>query len=62
MNQAQGYYAFTTWEQDEGNGICPSCKVSEAHTQRKQDVLVDIHVSPSTNIEQNSDSTELIPL
>ena len=55
-NQTQGYYAFTTWEQDEGNGICPSCKVSEVHTQQKQDVLVEIDVSPSTDIEQNIDS------
>lgn len=41
------YYHFTTWEQDEGNGVCPSCTVSEVHSQRMQEVLVEIDVSGS---------------
>ncbi len=38
-------YEFTTWEQDEGNGECPSCEVSEVHTKRVQNVLVEIDVA-----------------
>ena len=37
-------YNFTTWEQDEGNGICPSCSVRERHDELKQEVIVDISV------------------
>ena len=54
-SQKEGYYAFTTWEQDEGNGICPSCQVSEVHTERKQDVFVEFGVSPATEAEHTND-------
>jgi hypothetical protein len=38
-------YPFTSWERDEGNGICPACTVSETHSDREQTVLIDIGVS-----------------
>ncbi len=41
-----GKYAFTTWEQDEGNGLCPSCTVRENHVQNIQTVNIDISVAP----------------
>ena len=37
-------YNFTTWEEDEGNGTCPSCSVRERHTELSQEVLIDISV------------------
>lgn len=37
-------YPFTTWERDEGNGKCPSCDVSEQHTDDQQQVRIDIAV------------------
>jgi hypothetical protein len=45
------YYNFTTWEQDEGNGMCPSCQVSEVHTYQNQDVFIqiDVHVDDYDN-------------
>lgn len=46
--QTDGYYDFATWQQDEGNGVCPSCTVSEVHTQRIQEVFVEIDVSGSS--------------
>ena len=47
--ESKGYYDFTTWEQDEGNGMCPSCKVSEVHTQQIQEVFVEINISSSSS-------------
>ena len=38
------YFPFTTWERDEGNGVCPSCRVRESHTDRIQTVGIDIRV------------------
>lgn len=46
-NWKDSYYDFTTWEQDEGNGVCPSCTVSEVHTPRMQEVFVEIEVAGS---------------
>lgn len=44
FSKNDNYYDFTTWERDEGNGVCPSCKVSEVHTHRTQKVFVEIDV------------------
>lgn len=41
-------YDFTTWEEDEGNGHCPSCKVDERHTPTTQNV--DIRISVQSDI------------
>ena len=38
------YYNFTTWEQDEGNGICPSCTIHERHDEIQQEVIINISV------------------
>jgi hypothetical protein len=40
------YYPFTRWEVDEGNGKCPSAKITESHTQQEQYLRIDIDVSP----------------
>jgi hypothetical protein len=45
LQPSANLYPFASWERDEGNGICPSCKVSETHTDRVQTVLIDIGVS-----------------
>jgi hypothetical protein len=52
-------YPFTTWEQDEGNGKCPSSIVRERHDKYTQEVLIDIvvapllqHPSPDANLEE----------
>lgn len=42
------YYDFTTWEQDEGNGVCPSCSVNVSHTADTQHVDIEIHVNATT--------------
>jgi hypothetical protein len=53
------YYNFTTWEQDEGNGMCPSCQVSEVHTYQTQDVFIqiDVHVDDYDNNYKNATTT-----
>lgn len=43
-----GYYDFTSWEQDEGNGYCPSTVVKESHSFSNQTVGIDISVHPTT--------------
>ena len=50
-NDRHQYYDFTTWEEDEGNGRCPSCIVKERHTCTKQTVMVKISVSPDSFLE-----------
>jgi len=51
------YYDFTTWERDEGNGVCPSIKVSEIHTQRTQEVFVEIDVACSVGLVTKTETT-----
>ena len=52
------YYDFTTWERDEGNGVCPSCKVSEIHTHRTQEIFVEIDVTGSDSLVAKTESTK----
>ena len=40
-----GLYDFISWERDEGNGKCPSCKVTEAHNKQFQNVKIEIDVA-----------------
>jgi hypothetical protein len=51
------YYDFTTRERDEGNGVCPSYKVSEIHTQRTQEVFVEIDVAGSDGLVTKTQTT-----
>ncbi|KAG7359079.1 hypothetical protein IV203_015668 [Nitzschia inconspicua] len=44
QEHSHAYYDFTTWEQDEGNGICPSCRVEEHHSRDTQQVNIEIQV------------------
>jgi len=52
-NDRHEYYNFTTWEEDEGNGRCPSCIVKERHTYNEQTIMVEISVSPSSTLEKD---------
>lgn len=45
-SSGSSYYDFTSWEEDEGNGQCPSCRVVEQHTDETQTVMVEISVIP----------------
>jgi hypothetical protein len=47
-------YPFTTWERDEGNGQCPSCKVSETHNDTVQEVHIDIHMDHQKEEEEST--------
>jgi hypothetical protein len=49
-----GLYNFTSWERDEGNGKCPSCKVTESHDDQVQDVQIEIDITPPTMIHQKA--------
>jgi len=53
-------YEFTTWEQDEGNGGCPSCEVTEAHTEQVQEVMVQIDVSASNSATTKTRETATV--
>jgi hypothetical protein len=44
--QSRLLYNFSTWERDEGNGNCPSCRVKEYHDDQIQKVRIAIGVSP----------------
>jgi len=51
-------YEFVSWEEDEGNGTCPSCKVMETHDQQFQNVTIEIDVvatmdQPATMDQRN---------
>mmetsp|Transcript_6136 Transcript_6136/g.13253 ORF Transcript_6136/g.13253 Transcript_6136/m.13253 type:complete len:173 (+) Transcript_6136:301-819(+) len=50
------YYEFTTWERDEGNGICPSCQVSEVQSLQRQTVFVEIDVAINESSKYLSNS------
>ena len=44
-NNNNTFFNFiSSWEQDEGNGICPSCTVQESHTNQDQSIIIDIDV------------------
>ena len=55
-NNNTDLYSFTTWEQDEGNGECPSCTVRERHNEYVQEVEIDISVKPSTDVSRHNPS------
>ena len=43
-----GSYNYTSWERDEANGECPSCKVTESHGELVQDIQIEIDVNART--------------
>jgi hypothetical protein len=47
-------YPFTTWEQDERNGACPSCKVIESHGDQTQKVQIYIEVQPAAAVDREN--------
>ncbi|CAB9507229.1 expressed unknown protein [Seminavis robusta] len=48
-NNNEAKYNFTYWVRDEGNGVCPWCKVTESHKDAVQTVLIDVGVRISDN-------------
>lgn len=47
-------YCFTSWEQDEGNGVCPSSSIGEKHDEQTQYVSIDIGVELVQSVESSS--------